>query len=70
MSREQVFNEITKNKKWYVGIYIQQTASQMVKRFNNGSLSHEKMNEIFNKFGYIKIIEQWQKDVNQIQQSK
>jgi len=61
MNQEQVFKLITGTKKWYVGVYIQQTASEIVKRYKNKTLSHEKLTELFNKFGYIKTIEEWQK---------
>lgn len=59
MNQEQVFKEITKNKKWYIGFYTQQTASAIVKRYKNKTLSHEKIIEIFGRFGYIKITEDW-----------
>lgn len=52
MNKREVIEEIIKTPKWYYGIWSQQTASAMIKRFNNGSLSDKKFKEIISKKGY------------------
>ena len=57
---DELFKEITKPIKWYVGYYSQQTASAICKRYKAGTLSQEKIEELFNKFGYIKNDVTWE----------
>lgn len=52
MTKEDVIREITKNKKWYIGFYSQQMASNKIKMFWAGRLSEKKFNELIAAMGY------------------
>lgn len=57
MTQKQAFNEITSELKWYIGIYSQSYASQIVQRFNAGLLKEKTINDFLSHFGYLKIKE-------------
>lgn len=62
MTAKEAVLDITKAPKWYIGIYKQQTASAIIKRFNEGRLSTKKLNEFMLNFGYsIQEESQWVK---------
>ena len=53
MFDEEVFKEITSELKWYAGYTTPQNASNIKKRFNDGTLSFATMEKLFNHFGYF-----------------
>ena len=59
MTAEEAVNEITGELKYYIGVYPQSTASLIVKRFRNGSITLNKLEEFLNKFGYVKREGEW-----------
>lgn len=67
MTAEQAVNEITSEVKYYIGVYPQSTASDLVKRFRNGSITLNKLEEFLNNFGYVKREGEWIKTKTQNQ---
>ena len=61
MTAHETMDEITKEKKWYVGKYKQQTASAIVKRFYAGTLGFTTLTKFFNDFGYELTPGSWNK---------
>lgn len=62
MTQQEVFSEITSQHKWYIGVYSQSYASQLVARFKAGQLKYSTIYEFFKKFGYtIETKESWVK---------
>lgn len=57
MKQQEAFNKITREHKWYVGVYSQGYASQIIQRFNAGQLKQSTIEAFLNKFGYVKIQE-------------
>lgn len=57
MTKEECFKEITSTHKWYIGVYSQGYASQLVQRFNSGLLKQSTIEAFLNKFGYVKAQE-------------
>lgn len=66
METKELFIFITSQPKWYANIPVAnkfmttQAANRIKARFNNGSLSTDKIKEIFNHFGYYQN-ELWEK---------
>lgn len=64
---KKIFEEITAMPKWYAGIHgrnrhLDAAAANRIKnRFNAGTLSDKMLERIFNKFGYFKKTEIWNK---------
>ena len=61
MSNEEVINEIISEPKYYIGVINQSTASRTIKRFRDGTITLNKLNEFIAKFGYVKRSEGWVK---------
>lgn len=68
MTETEIFNEIIQRPKWYAGLrtdrgnyHTPPTARKMVERFNNGTLSADKIKQIFNKHGWVKPEVNWEK---------
>lgn len=62
MTKEQAFEEIISEHKWYIGHYSQSHASQLIQRFKAGMLKDKTINSLLHKFGYeLKEPEQWAK---------
>lgn len=59
MSAEECVNEITSELKYWVGVYKQSTASRIVKRFREGTITLNKLEEFLNAFGYVKRGSEW-----------
>ena len=59
MTAKECIEEITSEPKYYIGIYKQQTASAIVKRFHNGSITINKLREFLNAFGYVEREGEW-----------
>lgn len=59
MTAEQAINEITSELKYYIGHYPQSTASSIVKRFRNGTITLNKLEEFLNTFGYVEREGEW-----------
>lgn len=63
MDKNEVFKEITKPLKWYIGYCSQGYATQLVQRFEDGRLSEKTIDKMFAHFGYITVKEkQWEKN--------
>lgn len=52
MTAKEVLEDITKDAKWYAGYTTPQNASNIKKRFSDGCLSFETLQNLFNHFGY------------------
>lgn len=52
MFDDEVFKEITSKLKWHIGYCSDQNASNIKKRFTEGTLSFRSMEKLFNHFGY------------------
>lgn len=52
MTTTQVFNQITKEHKWYAPYMSAQAAFLFKKRFVDGKLKHSTIKKWFAKFGY------------------
>jgi hypothetical protein len=52
MTKEEVYQQLTSEKKWYLPHLKQQAASAFQSRFENGTASEEKIIEVFSLFGY------------------
>lgn len=68
MTEKEIFDEIVKLPKWYAGLRTEtgrfhdaSSATKLKQRFYNGTLSADKIKQIFNKHGYIKPEVQWEK---------
>lgn len=68
LTEQEIFNDIITKSKWYAGLrtnrgtyHSAQSANRLVKSFRNGTLSPDKIKQIFNKHGWIKPEVQWQK---------
>jgi len=61
LTRLEVLNKITSEKKYHIGIINQSTASRTVKRIREGRCSDNKVNDFFALFGYFKQLETWDK---------
>lgn len=68
MTESEIFNEIVKLPKWYAGLRTDKgnyhDASSAIKlkhRFDKGTLSADKIKQIFNKHGWVKPEVQWQR---------
>ena len=55
MTKQQLFNKITSQPKWYEGHYSQGYASQLVQRFKMDMLKESTLHRLFHKFGYKKL---------------
>lgn len=55
MTKEEMINKVTSRPKWYLGLMKQQTASAMIKRFKNGSLSEKNFNSLVKMIGYQQV---------------
>lgn len=54
MTQQEAFENITRPLKWYIGVYSQGYASQIVQRFNAGQLKQSTIDSFLKKFGYVK----------------
>lgn len=68
LTEQEIFESIIAKNKWYAGLrtdrgnfHTAQSANQMVRRYRNGTLSADKIKQIFNKHGWIKPEVQWGK---------
>lgn len=52
MSAVELFKKITSEPKWYAGYCEPSNASNIKKRFENKELSFDKLQHLFNHFGY------------------
>ena len=59
MTASEAIQEITSECKYYIGKYPQSTASDIVKRFRNGTITLNKLKEFLNKFGYVQREGEW-----------
>lgn len=59
MTAKEAIQEITAEQKYYVGVYSQQTASAIVKRFHSGSITINKLREFLEAFGYVEREGEW-----------
>lgn len=57
MTKTEVFNQIISQHKWYIGIYSQGYASQLIQRFKSGLLKQNTIDSFFKNFGYFEIRE-------------
>ena len=53
MNSEQVIAEITSEPKYYIGVHEQSTASRIVKRYKEGRITLNKLNEFIEAYGYV-----------------
>lgn len=56
MSTEELFNSITSIPKWYLGYMSATAASNMKKRFKQGTLSMRAIEKLATHFGYVKTL--------------
>ena len=62
MNKQEVFNEITSEKKWFTGYCTASYATEMKQKFRVGLLGEKAIERLFEHFGYIiKIETQWEK---------
>ncbi|MFY8165211.1 MAG: hypothetical protein ACOVJ8_01385 [Sediminibacterium sp.] len=61
MTTSEVFNQITKEHKWYAPYMSAQSAYLFKKRFVNGKLKQSSIESIFAKFGYSQEQVKWNK---------
>ena len=57
MTKTEVFEKIISQHKWYVGVYSQGYASQLIQRFKSGLLKQKTVDLFFSNFGYFEIRE-------------
>ena len=64
MTKEEVFQEITSQHKWFIGFCSQGYATQLVQRFEDNRLSEKTIEKLFNHFGYcVSTPRQWAKQL-------
>ena len=62
MNRQEVFNKITSEKKWFTGYCTASYATEMKQKFRVGLLGEKAIERLFEHFGYtIKTETQWEK---------
>ena len=61
MTTSEVFNQITKEHKWYAPFMSAQSAFLFKKRFVKGELKHSTIERVFAKFGYSQNEVKWNK---------
>lgn len=66
MTETEIFNQIIQQPKWYAGLrtsrgnyHTAQSANMLIRRFNNSTLSADKIKQIFNKHGWVKPEVKW-----------
>jgi hypothetical protein len=52
MTDQEVFNKITSTPKWYAGYISPQYATNIKRKFKDGTLPFVTMEKLFNHFGY------------------
>lgn len=62
-STEEVFKKIVSESKWYVNLgYTESNAKSIAKRFRDGKLTLDKIEEVIKKAGYsVKQEKLWQR---------
>lgn len=53
MTASEVIQEITSEPKYYIGVHEQSTASRIVKRYKEGRITLNKLNEFIEAYGYV-----------------
>lgn len=61
MTASQAIAEITSEPKYYIGVHEQSTASRIVKRFREGRITLNKLNEFIEAYGYVFRDGEWVK---------
>ena len=62
MTKEQVFNNITNERKWFQYYCTASYATEMKQKFRVGLLGEKAIERLFEHFGYtIKTETQWEK---------
>lgn len=59
MKASEAIQEITSEPKYYIGVYNQSTASRIVRRFKDGKITLNKLEEFLNAFGYVNRDGEW-----------
>lgn len=57
MTSEEVFKTITSEPKWYAGYISPQYATNLKRKFKDGTLPIKTMERLFNHYGYSLKIE-------------